>query len=967
LEAQIKGKKGQVLGPRRVVYLIFVLFLISLLLGAEARREAIVVLSEPALIEQLLAERRERPLRRERLHSAEGQQRAEGLRLRKSGIAAAVRKTGAEILGQTELVLNAIHVRATTEDLAALRKLPGVESAEFATQYRLLLDAALPQIQVPAAWSEPAIGGEENAGSGVKIGVLDTGIDQTHPMFSDAGMSAPPGFPTGELEVTNNKVIVARNFSTERSAADNNGHGTFAAAIAAGRRAQAPQASLVGVAPKAYLGNYRVINANGSGDTSGIIRAIDAAVADGMDILNLSLGSSPAPPPSQDPMFRSIQNATSAGVLVVAAAGNNGPGLRTIASPASLPQVLGVGSTTNARRFMAVVKVTAPQSVPGSLAEIPALPGSEPRQDGPLGPVPLADVAALDPSALACPVGSQVSSEINLPPGSLAGKVALIRRGSCFFREKVRNAAAAGAIGAVIYNNLTNAQAINMETSGSQIPSMSIGNADGLALHDFLTRGAQAQAFFDPQLAARPAQPDVLVISSSRGPAPDLVIKPDVSAPGEFIVSATQNANSSGELFDPSRFVQASGTSFSSPMVAGAAALVKQAHPTYRPAQLKSALVNTAAAVPATEEGAAVSAQNAGAGRLDVLAAVRTTVVADPVSLSFGAQSPRLPIRETRTLSITNTGAAGDTFTLSVVPRAPNPNLRVELDRSSLVLAPGLTAQINVTMSNPGLVQTVVEGAINVRSAATSRSINVPYWATFVVPDVNLGGVVSAASFRGEGGLAPGSIVTIFGVGLSASSNAQAVVFPLPTELGGTVVQLNGASVAMLFASASQLNLQIPFEITAGGFASGTVQADGIRGGTFSFSVSQFSPGLFSMTGDGRGPGAILHADFRLVNAQNPARPGEAVLIFGTGLGAVDTPPPLGRPAPSQPLSVTTTTPTVTIGARDGRVLFSGLAPGFAGLYQVNVTVPADLPAGEHPVVLTIGGASSNTVTISVR
>ena len=442
-------------------------------------------------------------------------------------------------------------------------------------------------------------------------------------------------------------------------------------------------------------------------------------------------------------------------------------------------------------------------------------------------------------------------------------------------------------------------------------------------------------------------------------------MKPDVVAPGDFILSSTQNLNPSGDMFSATRFLVAGGTSFATPMATGAAALVRQVHPSYRPEQIKSALVNTALPV-TTEDGAPVTAQNVGAGRLNVLAALTTPVVAEPVSLSFGARAPLSTFRDTRLLTVSNTSSASDTFTLSVVPQQADPNVTIELNRTELTLLTNQTAQVTVTMFNTGLVQTVVEGRINVRSQRTSASIHVPYWVTFVVPEVNLGGVVNGVDFQADAGLAPGSIVSIFGVGL-ASATAGATVLPLPTELGGASIELEGVPMPLFFSSAGQVNAQIALESAPNNTVLGTVSVDGIRSQPFEVRVSSFSLALFSLSQDGQGPGAILHASGALVSADNAAQAGQTVLLFGAGLGTVTNPPDTGQIASSNPLSSTITTPGVTIGAREAPIDFSGLAPGFVGLYQVNVVVPSGLPPGEHPVVLTIGGVSSNTVTISVR
>ncbi|MCX6614878.1 MAG: hypothetical protein NTZ98_02125 [Acidobacteria bacterium] len=244
------------------------------------------------------------------------------------------------------------------------------------------------------------------------------------------------------------------------------------------------------------------------------------------------------------------------------------------------------------------------------------------------------------------------------------------------------------------------------------------------------------------------------------------------------------------------------------------------------------------------------------------------------------------------------------------------------------------------------------------------------------MPEVNPGGVVNAASYRSDSGAAPGSIVSIFGVALSAVSAAGAGTLPLPTLLGGTTAVLSVDSgsgqttkidMPLFYSSSGQVNAQIPFEARPGTTAIMTLSVDGLAGAPLAVRVASYNPGLFSRTQDGSGPGAILHGDATPVTSDRPARPGESVSLYATGLGAVDNRPDTGKAASSLLLSNTLVRPAVSIGGRDAVVTFSGLAPGFVGLYQVNVIVPTDLADSEHPVVLNIGGVSSNTVKLPVR
>jgi len=236
------------------------------------------------------------------------------------------------------------------------------------------------------------------------------------------------------------------------------------------------------------------------------------------------------------------------------------------------------------------------------------------------------------------------------------------------------------------------------------------------------------------------------------------------------------------------------------------------------------------------------------------------------------------------------------------------------------------------------------------------------------------GGVVNAASFApAPAAVAPGSLVSIFGVGL-ATATAGAPALPLPTSLSGTQVLMNGIAAPLIFVSPGQINAQVPWEIS-GGSISTQVVANGALSNTVTAASGPAAPGVFTMDQSGSGQGAVLIAAVGHLAAASgsvtgrlsrPVLPGEHISIYCTGLGAVSNPPSSGAPAPSEQLSTTMSTPTVTIGGIPATVVFSGLAPGFVGLYQVNVRVPANVPSGNAvPVVLGIGGASAKPVTLA--
>ena len=224
----------------------------------------------------------------------------------------------------------------------------------------------------------------------------------------------------------------------------------------------------------------------------------------------------------------------------------------------------------------------------------------------------------------------------------------------------------------------------------------------------------------------------------------------------------------------------------------------------------------------------------------------------------------------------------------------------------------------------------------------------------------------NAASFLSATALSPGALFSLFGTNL-ARQTLLASALPLPIGMGGATVKINGIVAPLHFVSPFQINAQVPFEI-APGTAEITVALDGAEGSSLSVPVNPAGPGIFTRSLDGQGPGIFLHgADFHLVTESNPARLGEVILIYGTGFGGVVPNVSSGEAAPGDFLANVTATVTVQIGARDAEVSFAGLAPGFAGLYQLNVRIPPNTsPAPDVLVVVNIAGVPSNLVTIPV-
>jgi subtilisin family serine protease len=269
---------------------------------------------------------------------------------------------GATVRWRYELVANGMAVVVPRSQLGRLASLPGVARVYPSLRYRTRLDRSPEQIGAPALWGP----GLTNAGQGMKIAIIDEGIDQTHPFFSPAGYTMPAGFPKGQTAYTNAKVIVARAFPPARPTWQHaskpfdpvhSSHGTHVAGIAAGNaNTQADGDRLSGVAPRAYLGNYKALtiptdaDVGLDGNSPQLVAAIEAAVADGMDVINMSLGE-PEIEPSRDIVAKALGAAARAGVVPVISAGNDFEefGRGSVGSPGAAPEAITVGAVSTTR------------------------------------------------------------------------------------------------------------------------------------------------------------------------------------------------------------------------------------------------------------------------------------------------------------------------------------------------------------------------------------------------------------------------------------------------------------------------------------------------------------------------------------------------------------------------------------------------------------------------------------------
>ena len=227
-------------------------------------------------------------------------------------------------------------------------------------------------------------------------------------------------------------------------------------------------------------------------------------------------------------------------------------------------------------------------------------------------------------------------------------------------------------------------------------------------------------------------------------------------------------------------------------------------------------------------------------------------------------------------------------------------------------------------------------------------------------------GIVNAASLAPiTNPVAPSELVTLFGTGMS-SVTLQAQRLPFQTTLGGVQVMVNNRPAPVYFVSPNQISAIVP-SATTENYATFQVINNGVSSNSVTLYTSPTAPGVFTLNQSGYGPGAILHSDFSLVNSQRPARAGETVLVFLTGLGATNPAVADGAPGPTNPLSMVTTMVTVDIDGTGAPVSFSGLAPGLAGLYQLNVQIPQGLSSGNHFVDISTSDAYHSQATIAIQ
>jgi minor extracellular serine protease Vpr len=592
----------------------------------------------------------------------------------------------AKVTAEYDISLNAVAVQLNGTSLATLRAAPLVTRVELqGLYYPTIDDPDLAIISATQAWQSG--GGPASAGEGIKIAIVDSGIDIRHPCFADAGYASQTQL--GDRRFTNNKVIAAKVFNNKTpqqkyTAEAIDSHGTHVSGTAACNFATPATFSGVdipydmsGVAPRALLGNYNVFPSDtGSARSEDIVNALESAYADGFDIANMSLGGGANG--MQDLLTVAVDNLDQANMVVAVAAGNSGPGHFTIESPGSAARALTAGSSTVPHFVGAPVTVggTTHGAASGEFAVVAS------------------DLTA--PLAVVTGTTNGLSTACSALNVTLSGAIALVTRGDCAFSVKIRNAQSAGAIAVLVANN-QQGDPIAMATDGTPnqptIPAYMVSLGAGQAI---LGSNGAATTIGASQSYFLTTNVDFMAGSSSQGPTDvDFRVKPDVVAPGVNVLSSIPVAFCEGEPC----FAFFNGTSMATPHLAGSAAIVRWLHPQLDASEVRSSIVNTSdqGVLKTFDTGAIVTdPQVGGAGRDNLLSAVNARVALAPVSVSFGTVPAGSGQSRTVNVEVTNLGSAG-TFALSV--GAGGGGVAFSVSPASLTLGSGETGTVAVTMS----------------------------------------------------------------------------------------------------------------------------------------------------------------------------------------------------------------------------------------------------------------------------
>ena len=628
-----------------------------------------------------------------RRSTASVKQRISQIRAQQESVLTQLRLLGARHTFSYRRLANAIQVELPISSLPDIQSMPEVLRTDPVTLHEISHDSSVPYTGAPVIWGS---GGFSRDGSGITIGVIDTGIDYTHANLGGSGLV--PDFERNDPEIIepgtfpNTKVAGGHDFvgnSYDASSNDPgintpipdsdpldcNGHGTHVAGSAAGRGVtlggdafEGPYTEGLdfaqfeiapGVAPGAELHALKVFGCRGASLL--VMAALEYAAdpnedgdfSDRLDVVNLSVGVAFANGlDSSETEVGIIKNLTDLGTSVVAAAGNNGNPFYAVAAPGMAPSAISVAASDDEGIVLEGIRVTSPPAIEGFYE---AKEGQLTRALSETGPIS-GSLSLTDPET-ACSALNNISA--------ISGKIALLRRGDCTFRTKVLNAQQAGALAVVVKNNVEG-PLISMSGSSADItvPGVLISLAAGDLFESSILAGRVDLLLEDGITSSRPDLADLIRDFSSRGPsARGNVLKPDLSAPGFDVLPSLVGTGTGGKA--------RKGTSMSSPHVAGMAALLRQLHPNWTAEQIKAALMNTAG-IMLDAAGNTYPESRAGAGRARVDRAAQTSVTVasqdsqGEVSLSLGSLKLSHFYSKDHTLVLTNHGSQAKTFSIEI-------------------------------------------------------------------------------------------------------------------------------------------------------------------------------------------------------------------------------------------------------------------------------------------------------------
>ncbi|WP_078595867.1 S8 family serine peptidase [Evansella clarkii] len=599
----------------------------------------------------------------------------------------------AEVNHEYDYLFSGFSVEIPANEIPKLLTVPGVKAVYPNVEYtvdamELDWDAVNPEMMESAPFIGSDLAWDAGyTGEGITVAVIDTGTDYTHPDLAHAF-----GDYKGYDFVDNNDDPQETPPGDPRGGSTN--HGTHVAGTVAAN------GEIMGVAPHANLLAYRVLGPGGSGTTENVVAGIERAVQDGADIMNLSLGNS-----QNDPDFATsiaLDWAMAEGVVAVTSNGNSGPDNWTVGSPGTSREAISVGANRLPYNVFSSEIFTS-EGVEYPSAKVMGFPSEEELLELNDGEYEFVDVG--------------LGAVSDFEGKDVEGKIALISRGDFAFVDKAENAKHAGAVGAIIYNNVAGE---HPDVPGMAVPTIKTTLADGQQLLAELEAGNNTVSF-DIEFSHEVGE--TVADFSSRGPVMNnWMIKPDVGAPGVNIVSTIPTHNPD----NPHGYAAFQGTSMSAPHVAGAAALILEANPDWGVDNVKSALMNTAETVIDPATGKPYPHNTQGAGSIRVLDAINAETLAVPGSHSFGkfVKDNGRQV-EGQSFELKNLSNERKRYTFDVEFDGNPDGIRV-MTSNNLNVQPGKSQNVrfNVQVDTSKLEEGYYEGTIKISDG--TNTINVP-------------------------------------------------------------------------------------------------------------------------------------------------------------------------------------------------------------------------------------------------